>query len=117
LQRCPVDKARSRHILVRYAGAKNADKAIKRKKAQAEARAQDLLTKLQNGADFAALARAESDDSSKERGGDVGLQGRGLLAPAYDGALFAMEVGELTLVETDFGFHVIERLPDDGPKP
>jgi parvulin-like peptidyl-prolyl isomerase len=117
LQRCPVEKARSRHILVRYKGAKNADKSIKRSRARAEAQAQALLTKVQGGADFAALAKAESDDSSKERGGDVGLKGRGLLAPAYDRALFSMEVGKLALVETDFGFHVIERLPDDGPKP
>jgi parvulin-like peptidyl-prolyl isomerase len=90
LQRCPVEKARSRHILVRYKGAKNADKSIKRSRARAEAQAQALLTKVQGGADFAALAKAESDDSSKERGGDVGLKGRGLLAPAYDRALFSM---------------------------
>jgi parvulin-like peptidyl-prolyl isomerase len=117
LSRCPVEKARSRHILVRYAGAKNADKRIKRSKAEAEARAKELLKQVQDGADFAALAKAESDDSSKERGGDVGLQGRGLLAPAYDRALFGMEVGKLTLVESDFGFHVIQRLPDDAAPP
>ena len=117
LQRCPVERARSRHILVRYRGAKNAEKSIKRSKAEAEARAKDLLTKVQDGGDFAALAKVESDDSSKERGGDVGLQGRGLLAPAYDRALFSMEIGKLTLVETDFGFHVIQRLPDDGALP
>lgn len=117
LQRCPIEKARSRHILVRYKGAKNADKTIKRSKPAAEARAKELLKKVQDGSDFAALATAESDDTSKERGGDVGLQGRGLLAPAYDRALFGMEVGKLALIESDFGYHVIQRLPEDGTLP
>jgi parvulin-like peptidyl-prolyl isomerase len=117
LQRCKLEMARSRHILVRYKGAKNADKKIKRSKSAAEARAKELLKKIQDGADFAALAKTESDDSSKERGGDVGLQGRGLLAPAYDRALFGMEIGKLTLVETEFGYHVIQRVPDDGTLP
>ena len=58
VRRCPVEKARSRHILVRYKGAKNAEPDVKRSKAEAEARASELLAKLAAGADFAALARS-----------------------------------------------------------
>ena len=48
-----------------------------------------------------------------ERGGDIGSQGRGLLALPYETALFALQPGgRSAVVETDFGFHVIERLPD-----
>jgi hypothetical protein len=113
VRRCPVEKARSRHILVRYQGAKSADPTVKRSKAEARTRAHELLAKLDSGADFAELARAESDDSSKQRGGDIGLRGRGLLALPYEQALFALRPGQRSqLVESEFGFHVIERLPD-----
>jgi len=113
VRRCPVEKARSRHILVRYHGAKNADPTVKRSKAEAQTRARELLAKLESGADFAELARSESDDSSKQRGGDIGLRGRGLLALPYERALFALRPGERSpVVESEFGFHIIERLPD-----
>jgi peptidyl-prolyl cis-trans isomerase SurA len=113
VRRCAVEKARSRHILVRYRGAKNAGPEIKRSKPEAEARARELLAKLAAGADFAELARSSSDDSSAERGGDVGSRGRGVLAPAYEKALFGMQPGQRSdLVESEFGYHIIERLPD-----
>ena len=113
VRRCPVEKARSRHILVRYKGAKNADDAVDRSKAEAKARAEELLAKLAGGADFAGLARTASDDSSKERGGDIGLRSRGVLALEYEKALFALIPNARSgVVETEFGFHIIERLPD-----
>ncbi|HEY4583614.1 MAG TPA: peptidylprolyl isomerase, partial [Lysobacter sp.] len=61
------------------------------------------------GADFAALARANSDDTgSKATGGDLGLVGRGALAPAFEKALFSMQPGQVSdPVRTDFGWHVI----------
>lgn len=113
LRRCPVEKARSRHILVRYKGAKKADGDIKRTKDQAKAFAEACAARLAAGEEFAAVARECSDDASKDRGGDIGLVGRGLLAPPYEAALFALAPGARSpIVETDFGFHVIERLPD-----
>jgi parvulin-like peptidyl-prolyl isomerase len=113
LRRCPVEKAHSRHILVRYKGAKKAGPEIKRGKEAAAKRAAELLAQLTAGKDFAELARAESDDSSKERGGDVGLLGRGLLALPYEQALFALQPGQRSgVVETDFGFHILERMED-----
>jgi parvulin-like peptidyl-prolyl isomerase len=112
LRRCPVEKARSRHILVRYQGAKKAGPEIKRSKGEAAKRAAELLKQIQDGKDFAELARAESDDGSKDRGGDMGPLGRGVLALPYETALFGLEVRKLTIVETDFGFHVLQRMPD-----
>lgn len=113
LKRCPIEKARSRHILVRYKGAKKADGDIERTKEQAKAFAQACLARLEKGEDFAKLAAECSNDASKDRGGDIGLVGRGLLAAPYEVALFAMKPGERSaVVETDFGFHIIERLPD-----
>ena len=113
VKRCPVEKAHGRHLLVRYKGAKKADGDVKRTKEQAKAFAEACLARLVKGDDFAKVATDCSDDASKERGGDIGLVGRGLLAPPFEAALFGMKPGERSaVVETDFGFHVIGRLPD-----
>lgn len=112
-QRCPVEKVHTRHILVRFEGARNADD-VERTREEARALATDLRGRaVEDGADFAALAREHSEDASAERGGDVGSLGRGRLAPAYEEAAFALAPNEVSeVVETEFGFHVIQRLPD-----
>jgi len=63
------------------------------------------------GADFAALAKANSDDpGSAARGGDLGFFGRGKMAPAFDAAAFALkEPGDLSdVVKTESGYHIIK---------
>lgn len=110
VRRCPVERARARHILVRYAGAKRAGDEIVRSKDEARAAAQAILAELQAGADFATLAKAKSEDGSAKRGGDLGSPGRGLLALPFEQALFALPPGgRAPVVETAFGFHLIER--------
>jgi parvulin-like peptidyl-prolyl isomerase len=111
VKRCAIEKARSRHILVRYK--KKADGDVKRTKEQAKAFAEACLVRLEKGEDFAAVVTECSEDASKERGGDIGVVGRGLLAAAYEAALFSMKPGQRSgVIETDFGFHIVERLPD-----
>jgi parvulin-like peptidyl-prolyl isomerase len=111
-QRCAVEKIHSRHILVRYKGAKNADETIKRDDKAARALAEKVHKEATAaGADFAALAKKYSEDGSSERGGDLGSVGRGMFAPAFEAAAFALKAGETSaVVETDFGFHVIQRV-------
>ncbi|MDC0670713.1 peptidylprolyl isomerase [Nannocystis radixulma] len=111
-QRCKVEKVHTRHILVRYAGAKNAEAKIKRSKDEAQKLATELHAEASKaGAEFEALAKKRSEDSSAERGGDLGSVGRGMFAPAFETAAFALKPGELSaVVETDFGFHVIQRV-------
>jgi peptidyl-prolyl cis-trans isomerase SurA len=112
-RRCPVEKVHTRHILVRYAGAKNAGPEVTRTKPEAIARVNQLRNALLDGEDFAAVARANSDDSSAAQGGDVGSVGRGRLAPEYEIAAFALQPNQLSnVVETEYGFHLIQRLPD-----
>lgn len=100
------EEIRVRHILI-AAKACDADK-----------RAQELLALArQPGADFAALARANSDDpGSAERGGDLGFFSRGKMAAAFEAAAFELkQPGELSdVVKTDFGFHII-RLEERRP--
>lgn len=78
----------------------------------AELRAQlvALKTQLEGGADFAALAKRESQaDSGKESGGDMGFVKRGALAPALDNAVFGLSQGTMSdPVETEQGVHLVE---------
>ena len=62
------------------------------------------------GADFAALARAHSDDTlSKANGGDLGWVGANELPKPFEEAMFAMQAGEVRgPVKTEFGWHVIQ---------
>ncbi|HJL16067.1 MAG TPA: peptidylprolyl isomerase [Sandaracinaceae bacterium LLY-WYZ-13_1] len=114
-RRCPVEKVTTRHILIRYEGARNAGDDVTRSEDEARQEAQRLREQLdEEGADFAALAREHSEDSSAERGGDLGAVGRGLLAPEYEEAAFALEVNAISQpVRTEFGYHIIQRLPDE----
>jgi len=110
-QRCVVEKITSRHILVRYKGAKNAE-AITRDARAARTLAEKVHAEATvAGADFAALAKKYGEDGSAEKGGELGSVGRGMFAPAFETAAFALKPGETSeVVETDFGFHVIQRV-------
>jgi peptidyl-prolyl cis-trans isomerase D len=94
------------HILVEVA----ADAGEPARKA-AEARARKLVADARApGADFAALARANSDDAgSKSVGGDLGRVAKGSLPGPLDEAAFAMQAGEVRgPVKSDFGWHVLK---------
>ncbi len=77
--------------------------------ADVEARAAALVAEARGGADFAELARQNSEDESNAAdGGDLGLFGRGQMVPEFEAAAFAMAAGEISdPVRSPFGFHVI----------
>jgi peptidyl-prolyl cis-trans isomerase SurA len=111
-RRCPVEKVHTRHILVRFAGAKNAGPEVRRTRDEAARRAAEIRNTLLDGADFAQVARTMSEDASAERGGDLGSVGRGRLAPEYERVAFTLPPGQPSpVIETEFGFHIVERLP------
>jgi parvulin-like peptidyl-prolyl isomerase len=100
----------ARHILVSYAGALGAKKTLRRTRAEARTRAESLLKRVNNGEEFAALAKEASDDSSSGRGGDLGTFGRGAMEAHFESAAFGLAVGAVSMVvETPFGFHIIRR--------
>ncbi|WP_394221124.1 SurA N-terminal domain-containing protein [Alteromonas gracilis] len=77
----------------------------------AKAKAESLKAELESGADFAALAEANSDDTfSAENGGDLDFITPEMMDPAFDEAAFALQnVGDVSdVVETEFGFHIIK---------
>lgn len=73
-------------------------------------KAEEVKTQLQEGGDFAELAREFSQDpGSAEKGGDLGCLGRGETVPAFEDAAFSAEQDEIVgPVETEFGYHVIQ---------
>jgi len=117
VRRCPVEKIHTRHILVRYRGARNADDDVERSREDARGLAERIHRQLTRGDDFAETAARLSEDSSRRRGGDLGMVGRGNLAQAYEATAWALEVNEVSeVVETEFGFHIIQRLEDLPPE-
>lgn len=77
---------------------------------EAEDQARDLLAQLEEGADFAELAREHSQDEfSAVRGGDLGENPRGTFVQEFDDALWEAEEGEIVgPVQTQFGWHIIK---------
>ncbi|MBB4635827.1 peptidylprolyl isomerase [Longimicrobium terrae] len=73
-------------------------------------RAQELRAELVAGADFAELARSQSDDkASAVQGGDLGSFGRGQMVPQFDSAVFSLPVNEISQpVISQFGVHLIQ---------
>jgi len=95
----------AQHILLAVAA--DADEASE---AGVRQQAEELVQQLRDGADFAELARAHSTDSlSAEKGGDLGLFERGVMVGAFEDAVFAMEVGQVSdPVRSQYGYHVIK---------
>jgi peptidyl-prolyl cis-trans isomerase D len=95
-----------RHILVATGGKSDADKKALKTKAD------DILKQLKNGADFAELAKKDSDDKgSGEKGGDLDWIVKGQMVPEFDSAAFALKPKELSgIVTSNFGYHIIQVL-------
>lgn len=85
-------KASARHILV-----------------PSEAACEELKNQIEAGADFAELAKENSECPSGQQGGDLGEFGPGLMVREFDEVVFSDEVGKIHgPVKTRFGYHLIE---------
>jgi peptidyl-prolyl cis-trans isomerase SurA len=68
-----------------------------------------IIDELNNGADFAELAKKESDDYSGKNGGDLGFFSRGMMVKPFEDAAFSLQPGQISkVVKTRFGYHVIK---------
>jgi peptidyl-prolyl cis-trans isomerase C len=106
------EEAQGSHILIRYKGSSVPLKPNEKDLTDEEALAkvQDLRKKILAGADFATLAKAESDDAgSAAKGGDLGTFKHGQMVGPFDQAAFSIPVGEVSEpVKTPFGYHIIK---------
>jgi peptidyl-prolyl cis-trans isomerase D len=97
--RTEPDSVKARHILIDA-------KTIGLEKATKKA---DSLKKLiEGGASFADLAKKFSIDGSAAKGGDLGTFGRGQMVAPFDNAAFSGKKGDLKVVTTQYGVHLIE---------
>ncbi|MBP6584265.1 MAG: peptidylprolyl isomerase [Flavobacterium sp.] len=100
--------AKASHILISYEGTQVPNKKEKRTKEQAKAKAESLLAQvLANPSSFLMLALTNSDDSSAQQGGDLGYFSQGQMVKPFNDFVFNNPVGKIGMVETDFGFHII----------
>jgi parvulin-like peptidyl-prolyl isomerase len=106
------ENAKARHILIRFAGSRVPLKPNQKDLSDAEALAKTkaLRERIVKGEDFAAVAKAESDDTgSGAQGGDLGSFTRGRMVPEFDKAAFQLPVGEVSEpIKTAFGYHLIQ---------
>jgi peptidyl-prolyl cis-trans isomerase NIMA-interacting 1 len=103
-----ADSIRASHILLMYKGSMRSSAS----RSQEEARAQidRIKAVLDGGASFADQAREHSDCPSSGQGGDLGPFGRGQMVRPFEEAAFALGVNETSdVVETPFGYHIIQR--------
>ena len=87
-----MTKAQARHILV-----------------ETQEECEDLKQQIENGADFAEMAKQHSQCPSGQQGGDLGEFSSGQMVKEFDQVVFSAEVGKVHgPVQTQFGFHLIE---------
>jgi len=98
-----VQQTHTRHILVRL------NEVVS--EADAKQRLFNLKERIDNGADFAELARLQSEDASSSRGGDLGWLSPGDTVPEFERAMNALEPGQVSEpVQSSFGWHLIQVL-------
>jgi len=97
------DRAHVAHILFKTVGKTDAEAEEIRKKAE------DVLKKAKSGANFGDLAKQYSDDTTKDKGGDLDWIVRGQTVPEFEQAAFSLPIGSISdLVKTQYGFHIIK---------
>ena len=101
-------KSKASHILISWEGTQVPNKKEKRTKEEAKAKAEGLLAQaLANPSMFMVLAMSNSDDSSAQQGGDLGYFAPGAMVKPFNDFVFNNPVGKIGLVETEFGYHII----------
>src|SRR5690606_24630072 len=106
-----AEQRQAAHILVEAGGELNDD--------QAKAKIEEIAKRLEQGEDFAALAKEFSDDpGSAAEGGDLGYAGPGVYDPAFEEALYALKQKDdvSAPVRSEFGWHLIKLLGVQSPE-
>lgn len=95
------DKASVKHILIKFSDEEGFD---------AQAKAQEVLDRINAGEDFDTVMLEENEDTGETEAGYT--FGKGEMDEAFEAASFALNIGEMSgLVESSFGYHIIKRVP------
>ena len=98
------DQSRSRHVLIKVDAGADA-----KADAAAKAKAEDIAKQLRNGGNWNEIAKKNSDDpGSKDTGGELGFAQRGRMVPEFDKAIFSNKIGDIAVVKSQFGYHVVQ---------
>jgi peptidyl-prolyl cis-trans isomerase C len=98
------EQVQARHILI-----KTTEEATEDQKKEARKKIDDIRKKVVAGEDFADLAKTYSEGPSNVRGGDLGYFSRGQMVKPFEDVAFSLKKGEISeVVETQFGYHIIE---------
>lgn len=109
------ERARARHILVKSDPAKKDDDP---ENVKAKNKAEDLLKQIKGGADFAELAKKNSDDpGSGSKGGELGWVIHGQMVKPFEQAVFSLKPGQTSdLVKTQYGYHIVQVEEKEEPR-
>lgn len=97
-----ITQTHARHILIKTSEIVSG--------AEAKKRIMDIKARIDAGADFAAQAKRYSQDGSAQQGGDLDWISPGQTVPAFEEELNKLKVGEIGMVESQFGWHLIQVL-------
>ena len=99
-----VDSVQARHILLAEKGAAG------------KAKADSLKKVIVKDKSFAAMAALYGTDGTKDKGGDLGMFTRGAMVKEFENACFNGKIGEVQVIETSFGVHLVEVTKKNSPK-
>lgn len=104
------DSVKVRHILIPYVGGTRADASVTKTPEEAQKTADSILAKIKGGAKFMDLLELSSDKVSNEKDGEIEFDYNAGMAPEFKAFAFDNKVGDVDVVGTSFGYHVIEIL-------
>ncbi len=106
------DYIRAKHILVKFPSVNEGEELTEEQKAETLAKATEVLEKAKSGEDFDSLLEEFNEDPGASSNPDGYYFGKGRMTPAFEEAAYALGDNEISeLVETEYGFHIIKRLP------
>lgn len=105
-----ADSAKAKHILIRFEGLQTAPQDVVRTKEDAKTLADSILNVVKRDrSKYESLAADFSEDlSNKDDGGDLGYFTPGRMVQDFNDFVFENKIGDIGVVETNFGFHIIE---------
>ncbi|MUU78834.1 peptidylprolyl isomerase [Winogradskyella endarachnes] len=104
------DSVKVRHILIPNIGGQRADASVTKTPEEAKKTADSILAKIKNGTKFMDLLELSSDKVSNEKDGEIEFDYKAGMAPEFKAYAFDNKVGDVDVVQTSFGYHVIEIL-------